>query len=394
VLSSFDTVFEAREGLLTRAQEIVASGQTIFPKGDERGKNADIFDPLYPPERLNQSFDLVRTMPGYSSAKGIIAEAMHHYRDVDGNFIEQFQTTGFDSRLWELYLFAYLSEERLLINRSQNSPDFLVTDGTCTAAIEAVTVQPSQDRQAENISLKELTPDKIQELQRHYMPIKFGSPLYSKLKKRYWEKEHVVGKPLVLAIADFHAKQSMLWSSTALLNYLYGLHHEFDVSSDGQLIISPTKIDYHELNGKRIPSGFFFTEDAENVSAVMFSATGTIAKFIRIGKIAGFGEPSIRVYFRGTCYKHDVNAAIPDIFNFEVDELYRESWGTGISVYHNPNAILPLPRDIFPSVAHHYMQPNGQIKSYIPDFQPFSGLTVMLQPVDESTDKQVDSETC
>jgi hypothetical protein len=35
---------------------------------------------------------------------------MHWYEDPDGNFIEQFQTTGFDARLWELYLFAMFCE--------------------------------------------------------------------------------------------------------------------------------------------------------------------------------------------------------------------------------------------------------------------------------------------
>lgn len=38
-------------------------------------------------ERLNPSFNLVNLAPGYSSAIETIAETMHHYTDVDGDFI-------------------------------------------------------------------------------------------------------------------------------------------------------------------------------------------------------------------------------------------------------------------------------------------------------------------
>lgn len=206
-ISCFNTIENARETMIQKYKELLSTDQKIFPQGDSRGEKVDIFEPLYAPEKLNKNFEIVRTSKGHSSAKGIIAEAMHHYVDVDGNFIEQFQTTGFDSRLWELYLFSYLTEEGLLLDRTHNAPDFLVTNGKQTVAIEAVTVQGSQGCGEEGIDIGDLTPERIRELQRHYMPIKFGSPLYSKLKKKYWEKEHVKKRPLVFAIADFHAKQ-------------------------------------------------------------------------------------------------------------------------------------------------------------------------------------------
>ncbi len=53
-------------------------------------------------------------------------------------------------------------------------------------------------------------------------PIKFGSPLFSKMKKKYWEQEHVKGQPFILAIEDFHQPGSMVWTASALEVYLYG----------------------------------------------------------------------------------------------------------------------------------------------------------------------------
>lgn len=45
----------------------------------------------------------------------------------DGNFAEQFQTTGFDSRTFELYLFALFREQGWTVDRSASRPDFRLT---------------------------------------------------------------------------------------------------------------------------------------------------------------------------------------------------------------------------------------------------------------------------
>jgi hypothetical protein len=104
-----------------------------------------------------------------------------------------------------------------------------------------------------------------------------------------------------------------------------------------------------------------------------------------MGKLAGFGDPSVSVLYSGICYRHDPNAVLPDKFFFEVDDKYEETWGTGVSVFHNPRALHPLSREVLPSVAHHYMKGDGQIVSYLPEFHPFHGLTVMTEVTDDSS---------
>jgi hypothetical protein len=34
---------------------------------------------------------------GYSPARTLIGEMMHYFEDVDGNFVQQFQSDGFDA---------------------------------------------------------------------------------------------------------------------------------------------------------------------------------------------------------------------------------------------------------------------------------------------------------
>lgn len=113
------------------------------------------------------------------------------------------------------------------------------------------------------------------------MPIKFGSPLYSKIKKKYWKLPHVSGNPLVLAIADFHDDQSMLRSSSSLESYLYGVKNAVIYDKDNQLIIVPSKIFSHKLDGKEIPSRLFFQPNSEYISAILFSASGTFGRLVQ-----------------------------------------------------------------------------------------------------------------
>lgn len=385
----FEDIEESRKYMFTETKKILAEGESVFSQGDESNKKQDLFHIICAKEKINPHFEVVRSLKEYSSAREIIAEIMPHFKDVDGNFIKDFQSTGFDSRIWELYLFTYLTEERLFINREYEAPDFLVSDGRQKVAIEAVTVNASQ----ENEDIENLTPEKIVELLKNDIPLKFGSALFSRMNrknKKYWELEHVKDYPLIFAIADFSSQGSMRWSSTALSKYLYGMQHDWHISDDGQLIINPTEIEFTKANGKPPIPGFFFSKDAEYISAVLFSATGTISKFIRMGKMAGFGDSSIAVKYSGLRYDHS-HSLYPNKFFFEVDSNYKESWGSGISIFHNPNALYPLSREDFPSVAHYFMEKDGQIASYLPTFYPFNGTTLMHSNTDIVTKEDFDS---
>lgn len=104
LLTELKKLEDARESMFSRTKEILSSNSDTFPQGDEKGKNINLFEPLMKTStKLNPHFEEVRSQNKFSSAREIITELMNHYVDIDGNFIEQFQTTGFDSRLWELY---------------------------------------------------------------------------------------------------------------------------------------------------------------------------------------------------------------------------------------------------------------------------------------------------
>lgn len=62
--------------------------------------------------------------------------------DRDGNFREQFQTTGFDARTWELYLFAALTNAGYELDRTHAVPDFVLHGHGRSWAVEATTANP------------------------------------------------------------------------------------------------------------------------------------------------------------------------------------------------------------------------------------------------------------
>lgn len=369
----------ARAKLKKLIRKHIKNGVRIFPQGDETYEPMNLFTPIVKEEKLHKHFSLFGKYLNWSPATGIIKEMMNHFDDVDGNFVEQFQTTAFDARLWELYLFAYLREEHFWMDRKYHAPDYMVKKYGKTVCIEAVTVNPSAnniDKELER-NFEPKDPHELMEKLENYMPIKFGSSLYSKLtkKNRYWNLEHVKGNPLVFAIADFHEANSMVWSHSALWQYLYGMRYEHIQTEDGSYHIAPKKILTHKLDAKEIPSGFFYLDDAENISAILSSNSGTISKFNRMGKLAGFGDSNLMLFRRGFCHDHDPEAMHPKFFAFAVEiGKTTESWAEGLNMYHNPNAKHPVDYRLFPSIAHHFME-DGVIKSIIPEFHPYSSIT-------------------
>ena len=354
-------------------------------QADELGDPVDFFTPVHPRERLHPDFVSLITEEANSPARDIIEKMMRWYDDVDGNFIEQFQTTGFDQRIWELYLFATLVELGYVFDRSQPRPDYVCTGLAGSFSTEAVTVGPTRDGgTVVPPPPRDTAEQRIAYLQQ-YMPIKFGSALFTKMKKRYWERPHVAANPFVLAIADFSSPGSMVTTSSALERYLFGYEHAGAKDAEGKLRIVATRLEQHVFGEKVIPSGFFRTEESENVSAVVSTTAGTISKFNRMGVLAGFGTGRVVLVREGTLPDSDPNATEPLRFRSLVNAPgYHERWVDGLNVYHNPNAVMALERRLFPGAAHHWCDAEGQVTSELPAFHPFASITYHHAPVDVS----------
>src|SRR3546814_1457266 len=89
---------------------LAAAPDAEFHQGDSERTPIDFFTPLVPAERLHPTYNILTSQERYSPARDLIAAMMRFHEDADGNLLEQFQTTGFDPRLWDIYLFATYNE--------------------------------------------------------------------------------------------------------------------------------------------------------------------------------------------------------------------------------------------------------------------------------------------
>lgn len=327
---------DAREEQNKRIAELSIGNPQEFPQWDNDKKKHEILIPCVPESKLHPIFNYLLTSEGYSPARGIIKELSYAFVDLDGNYKKDFQTTGFEGRLWELYLYAFFYERKFLIDDGHAVPDFIVENPFGRLGVEAVTVNATAGVEAP----KPHTPKEEAELCKDYMPIKWGGPLNGKLKKRYWEKEQIKGLPLILAIHDFHGDGSMVWSLPALSDYLYGVRCD-DKGQDH-------RVENHTCGAKVIPSGFFSLPDSENISAVIASNEATLTKFNRMGKIADFGAPNIIMERSGALLDLEKMVGVPFTRSTEIG-VPNEVWASGLWVFHNPEAKRPVDIEVFPT---------------------------------------------
>lgn len=277
----------------------------------------------------------------------------------DDNWASDCRTENFHTRLWEALLLASFREQGLLVTQDQPSPDFHVSNRNGGEVwIEAVTANPAERYDHANAQEAPM-PLERRELMLGPAAVRFAKTIKNKLDKGYARMTHVAGRPFAIAIADFHAPGSMVWSRAALVGYLYGLYaHEVEV--DGKRVAVPE--DVETLMGEqRIPAGLFMTPAGEELSAVIFSNGATLAKlsrvplsyggptgdyrYVRVGEFADFTPGALR----GIPFSMDVNS---DEYRALWAPYPYEPWTAEMEVFHNPNAKHPIDPALFPEADH------------------------------------------
>ncbi|WP_326522956.1 hypothetical protein [Sphingomonas sp.] len=368
--ASLPSFAAARDALDTAIDLYHRQPDEDYHQGDERGRPIDFFAPVVPAARLNPNFRTLAEQPRYSPARDLVAAMMRFHEDTDGNFIEQFQTTGCDARLWELYLYAAFTEIGYAMRPDAVIPDLVLSGRLGRIAIEATTANPPQ-----GVAVPpHRTRQEIDAYLADYVPIKLARALTRKLNhpQPYWQADSVDGAPFVIALQDFHAPGAMTRIVPIATEYVFGVRHSI---VEGAIQIE--RIGEHSFGRMREPSGFFDLPNAENVSAVILNPLGTLTKFNRMGQIAGFGDPRVRMVRQGLA-RGESNDVDPRPFNFRHDVSkpeYTESWVEGMVVLHNPRALIPLEPDQIPYANHEFLQPDGRIMSLLPEFQPYMSNT-------------------
>jgi len=317
----------------------------------------DLFAERVPQERTAPEFRYLRDGVNQSAARDLLRALQPWVVDLDGNLVKDFQSTGYSARIWEIYLRFAFAEMNLEIASDHHVPDFELLRGDQRVFVEATTVNASGGGPGAGLR-RGAPPTRPDDLMKHLeetMPLRFGSPLHTKMSKRYWDQPHVKGHPLVFAIADFHDSASMTWSHSALPIYLYGRSAELVTGPDGEPVGVEKFLSGFERKTE-VLKPFFEQDGTENVSAILSSNAGTISKFNRMGARAGFGDRHVSLYRYGARHVPGPDAYEPLPFAKDVEAgMSEEGWSDELAMFHNPRAIVRVDEAVFPGIAHYHM---------------------------------------
>jgi hypothetical protein len=325
-----------------------------------------LFATKKPKKSLHPSFEILSSSTWSKSTRKLMNDAFSRLVERDGNFVEQFQTTGFNTRTFELYVSELLHAEGFEAVGHEPQPDFTVIKNGVEISIECTTANPTGNDSGllAYRSVRERDKDlaDIRERQENQLPIRIAGAIRAKMQHRldkkngggkaYWELPHVVGRPFVLAIQTFHEHGSLSFSNAGVIRYLYGLKHSPTWDDEGNLVVKTERVEQHKQADKEIPSGFFDLEGSENVSAVLWTNAGTVPKFTRMAVTGSYPDDELSIVRFGNMIDHDPNAHLGLPFAFIVgdEDTPVETWGSGANLFHNPKALHPVPLNLFETV--------------------------------------------
>lgn len=308
---------------------------------------------------LHPSFQELKGAPRFEAARQVMQQVADGMTDPDGNFVREFQGRGFDQRVWELYLFATLSDLQLSPVRLER-PDFDCLWRAKKFFVEATTTGRRQDTSDWIERVPRTAVDFYRELssagedEAQYLQRRLLRALRQKIRKHYELDAQVKGRPIAMAIAHFCSVSALFHPNSHVSTCLYGVS------------VAKPKFDG--------TSGLFAEAEARNVAAVLFSNSGTVNKFTRLGVIQGLNRSGHQFVHWGYQYNHEEGAQAAKTFQYNVGGR-KEKWSEGLSVFHNPIAINPLPFEAFSGCLQMFVNRIGDVVGFGPEFQPFNSAT-------------------
>ena len=311
-----------------------------------RGK---LFDAVVDETRQHRAFREIAASDSHIGARALMQQIFDQWDSPDRQFVRDFQTEGFDARVFELYLAATLDSLGWTADAESGRPDFRCSGSGLEFYVEAGTAHspgnPGTPTSPEEFFEElESSSDNVDEV-----AVRFGSVLRSKAMKAYQDLPHVAGKPIVIAVQGFFGPGALFHNELPLVRYLYDLALT-EVDDSGAISVTDASVGFHIGDSKTIPSGWFSDRDAIHISAVMWSNSGTTAKFNRMAAGLGLGASGWEIHRLGLELDPQPGATEPAFFVERVEPGSGEPWEEGLVVMHNPRARVPLPLSVFEGV--------------------------------------------
>lgn len=335
------------------------------------------FELRVPLAQCNERFLLIREHPAHRCTRRLIDEILLRFTDKDGEFVKRFQTTEFEARLWELYLFSCLEEAFVTLDTIHNRPDFSCNSEGRSFFIEAATTNPPPNGASPSLDA-EIEGDLRSAADLHMMRVMRA--VCQKVAKDYPSLPWVNGKPIGIAVAPFHGPTSLHFTESSLQQYLWGIEPRFESEqTTAEQTRRLARVDRRTIAGREVEFGWFQHSESSSVGAILYSITATISKFHRMAVEKGYAEEDdFRLVHSGVAFDADPDAYSPMMFSYVVKPtLNGELWADGLSIIHNPRAQIPFPVGVFRSGMETLMI-DGRLVNSRPSFHPYSSQTMVI----------------
>ena len=329
-----------------------------------------LFTPLVDENRLHPYFSTICKSELYEQpVKDIInswSVGLLTRKGERNKFITEFQTT-FNTSFWELYLNSCFKKMGWDIDYTKDRPDFYIdTKKYGKFNVEAVTCNAPQKEEITDSLIERETErlaGKILDKKRLFVG-------YNN-KTGYNQLDHVKDNPFVVAISSFSSRNSFMQNNMAINRLLFGIEppDPNNYLNGGQESVSSMT----KQNGSSIPLGIFTNDSYSEISAVIFSTTGTISKAViesglpRMVRATKYRTLHIGDFIIkegisnvGTNIKKLGNGTILFTYRFINKDIvsghdiihtelknYSESIFDGLHIYYNPFATNPLDPNAF-----------------------------------------------
>lgn len=322
----------------------------------------DLFTPRVESIRFHPIFAML-LQDQYGPERAVLEAWAEGFRDRDGKFVQEFQTT-FESSLWELYLNACLRALGLKIDFAFDSPDFVVTSPTGLIVEGTITAPAAGGKPAYGYDSSEIPTD-FNEFNRQ-ASLRICNSFDSKIKRYrdyYSTLSHARNKPYAIAIGAYDRPLAHMAASRPILAAIYGLYYDEETTiaqSAPQVISYPVEA-VVKSETTDIPVGLFCTDNYADVSAVLYSSLTTW------GKVRALADNPIAqtVYTTFHPNTRGLNASVKRA----IKKDYREDLLDGMYVLHNPFANEPIPHGVLSHarVAEIRVSTDGQLQVDSPD---------------------------
>ena len=321
----------------------------------------DLFTPVLSKSKQHPIFQMLLE-DRYAPERQVLSSWAVSYRDRDGKFVKEFQST-FESSFWELYLHAATKIWGLQLDQTLASPDFVVK-APFPLCIEATIAAPARGGRSNFGYDASDIPDDFSQFNAE-ASIRICNSFTAKVKRYrdyYVGLPHVANQPFVVAIAAFDRPLAHFAAGRSVIAAMYGLYHdEAATPPDADNVVSYNVSAAAKSETVNVPMGMFCEASYPEVSAVIYSSLATWGKIRALAD-----DPSAKTIYQ--TFHPKAGDLRPEVRRV-LKENYIEHLLDGLFVLHNPFARFPIPSGTFshPRLAEIRVASNGELLTEAPE---------------------------